>query len=116
MKRVLNITVFVCIIAACSFLSYNYGYKQGKLSSIAPSNPSINRAPYVIYPETQYEWEKDPVFIYWATNDTRYHESPVCSFAEKIRDGFIKVSVFEAAERGYMPCAGCIVDEVRLAP
>lgn len=87
------------------------------IPSSSAANDGINRTQNVIYPETDYFWER-VALIYPQTNDIFYH-NPVhsCDFADPNDNlSSLDVSVYEAVVRGYQPCPNCFTPEVEINP
>lgn len=70
----------------------------------------IDRSPSLHYPEASYTWLQTVEVFY--QQDKYYHQDISCSFILSDQTDYLRMSRYEAVERGFLPCPNCTYEKV----
>ena len=79
------------------------------LSHAVETDP-IDRTPQVLYPQEKYKTDRNAVIF---LEDKYFHQTRSCPFIiGPKKENALKVSVYEAVERGFTACPNCFYETV----
>lgn len=111
MQKVCNVIMILLLVAVCFGLFVCYSMLSSMNAANTEKPEEIDRTSYVIYPKKLHDWENAVMICY--EKDKYYHGTPSCSFvrSDKKTDS-LRVSRYEAVERGFQPCPNCYFPDV----